>query len=474
MLGQQLAISKVSQTFLIPQDGEEEEESDSSEVETSEEEEEEDEEEEEEEDEEGADDRPEDDRIEADRVAPSGAANAAGVGSAGPALASGPQDGVGCEMTESAGPSVADLTGSSVGSSDMTESADPACSVTRPSAEQQGGGGSREVTPAKSEGERSSNAPDESGDTSTLDAKAAPADGEGDRLNRSSQAQKKRKSSASTSASRKAAAEHKKAVKAVSSRLADYIKAPLPPAKPKEEKKAERANQKNQAGKTNKAAGKKQDNGSGADKPKGDGKEETKRERRPTPVKEEKPKVKRSAPKSKWGNIMSQIEANKDTVKIKPKAEIKSSLAVYLSTPVTASSAPSKKENEEEKEPNKQKDEAAPKSKLVKLVKHPKPDFSNIKSKLNITSPPKLPKARERSTSPNSGNPNDSEKPGSRKDSRMSLPKKPPMPWLKKKVLVDHHVTPDNCSTASQGSCADLSGVDGVDGSSPAQENKGQ
>ena len=473
MLGQQLAISKVSQTFLIPQDGEEEE-SDSSEVETSEEEEEEDEEEEEEEDEEGADDRPEDDRIEADRMAPSGAANATGVCSAGPALAPGLQDGVGSEMTESAGPSVADTTGSSVGSTEMTESADPACSVSRPPAEQQGGGGSKEVTPAKSEGDRSSNAPDESGNTSAVNAKAAPADGEGDRLNRSSQAQKKRKSSASTSASRKAAAEHKKAVKSVSSRLADYIKAPLPPAKPKEEKKAEHVSKKNQAGKTKKAAGKKQDNGSGADRPKGDGKEETKREKRPTPVKEEKPKVKRTAPKSKWGNIMSQIEANKDTVKIKPKAEIKSSLAVYLSTPVTASNATSKTENEKEKEPNKQKDEAAPKSKLVKLVKHPKPDFSNIKSKLNITSPPKLPKARERSASPNSGNPKDSEKPGNRKDSRLSLPKKPAMPWLKNKVLVDHHVTPDNCSTASQGSCADHSGVDGVDGSSPAQENKGE
>ena len=245
---------------MILQDGEEEEEGDSSEEEASSE-------EEEKEEEDEADDRPEDDRIEADRVAPPGA-SATNALVAAPALVPS-QEGADSELTESAGPSISDMTASAVVGSEMTESTDPAC-VTASSAERETSG-SREVTPAKSEGERSSNGPDESGNTSAVNLNAT-ADGEGDQLNNSSQTRRKNKSSFSSSASKKIVAEHKKAVRSASSRLAEYIKAPLPPAKPKEEKKNEHVTKKNHAGntKTKKPVSKAQDNSNVVDTSKGD------------------------------------------------------------------------------------------------------------------------------------------------------------------------------------------------------------
>lgn len=425
-------------TFMILQDGEEGDD-ESSEEETSS---------EEAGEEEEADDRPEDDRMEADR------ASAAGARVAAPALFASKHGVAGSGMTESVNRSVTDMTGSAVVGSEMTESADPAC-VTTASSEERDTSDSREVTPSKSESGVSSS---ESGNASVVSHNAATAGEDGDQLNNSSQTQKKNKSSASSAASKRIVAEHKKVVKSASSRLADYIKSPLPPAKPKKEKNIEHVTKKSNASNTkaNKAVGKNQGHSNVVDQSKGDTGEE-KRERKPKPVKEETPKVKRIAPKSKWGNIMSRIEANKDTVKVKPKTEIKSSLAVYLCSPTTPNNNPTHT-NEKEQETNKQKEEPAPKPKpKPKLVKHPKPDFSNIKSKLNIALPPRQPKPRERSTSPSHGNPREGENPGKPKDpgSTAGLAKKPA----------------GNCSSVSQGSCTDLSVFDSVDGSSAAGQS---
>ena len=86
--------------------------------------------------------------------------------------------------------------------------------------------------------------------------------------------------------------------------------------------------------------------------------------------------IKRAPPKSKWGNIMSEINDNQKTPK--PKMEVKSKLASYLNTPT-----PVKKETEKKEKPKK------------KLPSAPKVDYSKVQSKLSI--PPQTPK---RSTSP--------------------------------------------------------------------------
>ncbi|KAK7096765.1 hypothetical protein V1264_003830 [Littorina saxatilis] len=443
---------------------EEEDEEDEEEEETSEEEEETSSEEEEEtdDDDDVADDRPEDDRIEADRVAPLGgqltSAKTAAVTSA-------------SHDTSLGG----DMAGSGVVvGSEMTESADPAL----PLASQQ--------TAGKSESATSSKGPDQAGTTEG-----------GGKVKKSSQ--KKKKSPTSPGEDKKIVAEHKKAIKKASSRLADYINAPLPPAR---EKKSEGKGKK-KLNKNNKGEGKNQDNSSSnvADKSKGDNNSvEEKREKRAPRVKEEKPKVKRTVVKSKWGNIMSQIEHSKDTIKPKPKAEIKSQLAVYLSTPATPNpNAPPRKES-----PKKEEAPAKPK---MKLVKHPKPDFSNIKSKLNIAAPPPKPKPQESPNNSNPGNPHDGVNPrgsvsrsslsgnpldvgnpkgyatrrntvagnlhdvgGNSKGSasRNTLSRKPPLSHPKGRVSMDRQETLENCSTVSQGtgSCTDLSLADGADGAS--------
>ncbi|XP_062603207.1 uncharacterized protein LOC134264979 isoform X2 [Saccostrea cucullata] len=157
--------------------------------------------------------------------------------------------------------------------------------------------------------------------------------------------------------------EHKKPNIKVGSRIADYIKAPVP-VKPKDEN-TEAAKNKRNMGPKGKAA---RLNDSKTKGGKEEGNEERKKKEK---VEKEPPKIiKRTPPKSKWDSIMSQIEADKNVAK--PKSEVKSKLESYLSTPPP----PPKKETTAPKE--------KPKKKLPTV---PTPDFSKVKSKLNLGAP---------------------------------------------------------------------------------------
>ncbi|XP_061183993.1 CAP-Gly domain-containing linker protein 1-like isoform X2 [Saccostrea echinata] len=157
--------------------------------------------------------------------------------------------------------------------------------------------------------------------------------------------------------------EHKKPNIKVGSRIADYIKAPVP-VKPKDEN-TEAAKNKRNMGPKGKAA---RLNDSKTKGGKEEGNEERKKKEK---VEKEPPKIiKRTPPKSKWDSIMSQIEADKNVAK--PKSEVKSKLESYLSTPPPPSS---KKETAPKEKPKK------------KLPTVPTPDFSKVKSKLNLGAP---------------------------------------------------------------------------------------
>ncbi|KAK3600508.1 hypothetical protein CHS0354_028706 [Potamilus streckersoni] len=150
----------------------------------------------------------------------------------------------------------------------------------------------------------------------------------------------------------------------VGSRLADYIKAPLP-TKPKDDQ----AN-------TEEAKNKRNTQKSKGDSPKHLSRtESTEVVEKKQEIIEKEPvkKVKRTPPKSKWETIMSQIEHNKSSEK-KPK-EVKSKLEAYLNAPIPVSP---KKADEIKDEPKVKK--KIPASKI--------PDFSKVQSKLKISAPP--------------------------------------------------------------------------------------
>ncbi|XP_033744312.1 uncharacterized protein LOC117330198 [Pecten maximus] len=182
--------------------------------------------------------------------------------------------------------------------------------------------------------------------------------------------------------------EYKKPNVNVKSRLGDYIKAPLPVKVKEEVKEPPKAKQNTESKKRNS----KED----AEKSKQNGGEGVSEERnRRKKVEKEPPKIiKRTPPKSKWGNIMSQIEEDKG--KVKPKAEVKSKLETYLATP--APTPPPKKE------------EVAKESKVkIKLPAVPKPDYSKVKSKLGLAAPSP---AIKRDRSPSGGGRDQSPRPG--------------------------------------------------------------
>ncbi|KAK3099678.1 hypothetical protein FSP39_007927, partial [Pinctada imbricata] len=161
----------------------------------------------------------------------------------------------------------------------------------------------------------------------------------------------------------------------VGSRLADYIKSPLP-AKPKEEKEnTEAAKNKRNLGYVRKL-----NKSEEADKGKIDGSEEKKTFKREKIEKEPPKIIKRAPPKSKWDAIMSKIEDHK--TEPQPKKEVRSTLSAYLS-------APSPVITKKEPEPKQKK----------KLPAVPTPDYSKVKSKLNLGSTPPAPK-REMSPAP--------------------------------------------------------------------------
>ena len=142
----------------------------------------------------------------------------------------------------------------------------------------------------------------------------------------------------------------------VASKLADYIKQPIPELS--EEEKLERAKIRKSKFQKNKVKKEVQED-----------KNRSHSEERRKKVEKEPPKViKRTPPKSKWDAVMNKIETNQ-TAPPKPKTEVKSKLQTYLSTPV-----PTKKE---------------PENKPPKKVSNmPTPDYSKIKSKLNLAAPP--------------------------------------------------------------------------------------
>ncbi|XP_076446026.1 uncharacterized protein LOC143283684 isoform X2 [Babylonia areolata] len=343
------------------------------------------------------DDRPEDDRVEADRVGPSGDIHPATQLSAEGSNNRPVPEAALISMTESTGTDIISATSTTATEAPETtqlESAGPSAQEERPQTTI-----SAAPSPDTSRGpEQLSCSPATSASTDTAGVNVAAPRPE----------PKKKLSPLASSADKKVMAEHKKLVKSAHSRLSDYIKSPAPPPPPsklKEEPNKAETKKKSNVGdaKTNKttaAAGKKQDNGSGSlDKtkanPGGSSKAEKIAEKKAAPVvvkEDNKPKVKRAAPKSKWGNIMSQIEAGKDTAnKPKPKTDVKSSLAVYRTA--APSPSPTAKRDAAERDgvhharPKDDSSPTKPKSKL-KLAKHSKPDFSNVKSKLNLSSPP--------------------------------------------------------------------------------------
>ncbi|XP_069129978.1 restin homolog isoform X2 [Argopecten irradians] len=190
--------------------------------------------------------------------------------------------------------------------------------------------------------------------------------------------------------------EYKKPNVNVKSRLGDYIKAPLPVKVKEELKEPPKAKQNTESKKKNS----KED----TDKSKQNGVESEERNRRKKVEKEPPKIIKRTPPKSKWGNIMSQIEEDKG--KVKPKAEVKSKLETYLSSPTPT---PVVKKEEVAKEPKVK----------IKLPTVPKPDYSKVKSKLGLGAPAPVIK-RDRSPVP--GGRDQSPRPGRTKGDNSRRP----------------------------------------------------
>ncbi|XP_059164316.1 uncharacterized protein LOC131947188 isoform X2 [Physella acuta] len=189
----------------------------------------------------------------------------------------------------------------------------------------------------------------------------------------------------------------------VTSKLADYIKAPTP-VKPREEREPKKVFNKNAKNLMQKRGN---ENKTKAEISRASSVDSVDREKVDKPEKPEKPKpiIKREKPKSKWDNIMSQIEQSKDTTKPKPKSDIKSSLAAYLSTPPpqlpTDNNAVVGVVKNDQQPPKKRE--------FVKRIKPlppppPKIDLSKIKSKLNVPTAASAVKAMpKRDVSPGHG-----------------------------------------------------------------------
>ncbi|GFS23643.1 CAP-Gly domain-containing linker protein 1 [Elysia marginata] len=222
----------------------------------------------------------------------------------------------------------------------------------------------------------------------------------------------------------------------VTSRLADYIKTPPVPARPREDReqqnnKVTRNNAKNKEGNISKKRLSAADignrpnptngtpnsrrasavdaNGAGDGDTAG-GKEggDSTRRSQPTPQ-PPKPIIKRAPPKSKWGDIMSQIETSKGTTKPKPKSEIKSSLAAYLNTPPP--SLGDKGNPQEGDEPislsSTSNSNQTPPRKIESRIKPlppppPKIDLSKVKSKLGVPTASSATKAQPKVNNSNS------------------------------------------------------------------------
>ncbi|XP_036367490.1 uncharacterized protein LOC115222505 isoform X3 [Octopus sinensis] len=78
----------------------------------------------------------------------------------------------------------------------------------------------------------------------------------------------------------------------------------------------------------------------------------------------EAPRIKRERPKSKWDKIMNKIENNKESIKLKTKSDVKSTIGSYVQQKPTVI-----------KEPK-------PVKEIPKVTHIPQPDYSKVKSKL--------------------------------------------------------------------------------------------
>lgn len=87
--------------------------------------------------------------------------------------------------------------------------------------------------------------------------------------------------------------------------------------------------------------------------------------------------IKKSTPKSKWGNIMSQIEANKED-KPKPKVDVKSKLETHLHSTPPPKVNLNRRDNDVKKE----------KKTVKKIQSSPIPNYNKVKSKLNLAPTP--------------------------------------------------------------------------------------
>ncbi|XP_064607687.1 uncharacterized protein LOC135472223 isoform X2 [Liolophura sinensis] len=179
--------------------------------------------------------------------------------------------------------------------------------------------------------------------------------------------------------------DHKKPNINVGSKLAEYLKTAQPSKAKEEGKETVTKAKKNLSNK------KKTDISIGKSPLKSEDKDA---ESKPSPrervkVVKEPPKIiKRTTPKSKWGDIMSTIEANKDSPP-KPKEKVvKSRLeSIFSQAPPPRKREPKKVESKVPK----------------KLQSLPKPDYSQVKSRLNTSSQAKAsPAARTRTGSSSS------------------------------------------------------------------------
>lgn len=180
--------------------------------------------------------------------------------------------------------------------------------------------------------------------------------------------------------------DHKKPNVNVGSKLAEYLKTPQPSKAKEEGKETVTKAKKNLSNK------KKTDISNGKSplksEDKGDDMENKRSPRERVKVVKEPPKIiKRTTPKSKWGDIMSSIEANKESPP-KPKEKVvKSRLeSIFSQAPPPRKREPKKVESKVPK----------------KLQSMPKPDYSQVKSRLNTSVQSKgspAPRTRTGSTS---------------------------------------------------------------------------
>ncbi|RUS77609.1 hypothetical protein EGW08_014630 [Elysia chlorotica] len=218
----------------------------------------------------------------------------------------------------------------------------------------------------------------------------------------------------------------------VTSRLADYIKTPPVPARPREDrdnqgsrltknnaknrdansprKRLSAADIGNRNGTPDSRRGSSVEAGGAGDGDTIGGKEGDSSKRHQVTPQPPKPLIKRAPPKSKWGDIMTQIESSKVVTKPKPKSEIKSSLAAYLSTPPPSHADKGGQQDGDDLSLHSSastNNHTPPRKKFESRIKPlppppPKIDLSKVKSKLGVPTAASATKAQPKRDPPTS------------------------------------------------------------------------